>query len=48
MNKVSTEDIHYHYLDPASQRHLKELELFREFKRKPEIEGWVNIGTLVY
>ena len=43
-----TEDIHYHYSDPASQRHLKELELFREFKRKPEVEDWVYIGTLVY
>ena len=43
-----TEDILYQYSDPASQRHLKELELFREFKRKPEVEDWVNIGTLVY
>ena len=43
-----TEDIHYHYLEPASQRHLKELELFKEFKDKPEVEDWVNIGTLVY
>ena len=42
------EDIHYHYSEPASQRHLKELELFREFKGKPEVEDWVNIGTLVY
>ena len=43
-----TEDIHYHYSEPASQRHLKELELFREFRQKPEVEDWVNIGTLVY
>ena len=43
-----TEDIHYQYSEPASQRHLKELELFREFRRKPEVEDWVNIGTLVY
>ena len=43
-----TEDIHYQYSDPASQRHLKELELFREFKRKPEVEDWVNTWTLVY
>ena len=33
-----TKDIHYHYSEPASQRHLKKLELFREFKRKPEVE----------
>ena len=43
-----TEDIHYQYSEPASQRHIKELGLFREFKGKPEVEDWVNVGTLVY
>lgn len=33
---------------PPSQRHLKELELFREFKSKPEREDWVSTWTPIY
>jgi hypothetical protein len=31
-----------------SKRHLKELELFEEFKGKPNTEGWVPEWTMVY
>ena len=34
-------DMSPQYSEPASQRHIKELELFREFKGKPEVESWV-------
>ena len=37
-----------HYAGPPSQRHLSELELFREFKGKPLWEDWVPDWTAVY
>ena len=39
---------HDHYAGPPSQRHLSELELFREFKTKPQREDWVPDWTMVY
>ena len=39
---------HDHYAGPPSQRHLTELELFREFKGKPQREDWVPDWTAVY
>jgi hypothetical protein len=39
---------HNHYAGPPSQRHLKDLELFREFKGKPQREAWVPDWTEVY
>ncbi|MDA9990911.1 hypothetical protein N9E48_08910 [Paracoccaceae bacterium] len=39
---------HNHYANPPSQRHLKELDLFREFKDKPDPEPWVADWTYVY
>ena len=39
---------HDHYAASASQRHLNELGLFREFKGKPEQEPWVADWTYVY
>lgn len=39
---------HNHYAGPPSQRHLKDLELFREFKGKPQREDWVPDWTEVY
>ena len=39
---------HDHYAGPPSQRHLSELELFREFKGKPLWEDWVPDWTAVY
>ena len=42
------EDMSSQDSEPASQRHIKELELFREFKGKPEVEGWVPDWTMVY
>ena len=39
---------HDHYAGPPSQRHLSELELFREFKTKPQREDWVPDWTAVY
>ena len=39
---------HDHYAGPPSQRHLSELELFREFKGKPQREDWVPDWTAVY
>ena len=33
------EDMSLQYSEPASQRHIKELALFREFKNKPEMES---------
>ena len=39
---------HDHYAGPPSQRHLIELELFREFKGKPLSDFWVPAWTAVY
>ena len=39
---------HDHYAGPPSQRHLSELELFQEFKGKPQREDWVPDWTAVY
>ena len=39
---------HNHYAGPPSQRHLSELELFREFKGKPLWEDWVPDWTAIY
>ena len=36
------------YSKVASQRHLKDLSLFREFMDKPERENWVPDWTMVY
>lgn len=33
---------------PPSKRHLKEVELFREFKGKPDREDWVSTWTPIY
>lgn len=33
---------------PQSPRHLREIELFREFKSKPEREDWVSTWTPIY
>jgi len=38
---------HDHYAGPPSQRHLSELESFREFKGKPQREDWVPDWTMV-
>ena len=45
-NQVEME--HDHYAGPPSQRYLIELELFREFKGKPQREDWVPDWTMVY
>ena len=39
---------HGHYAGPRSQKHLNELELFREFKGKPLWDSWVPDWTAVY
>ena len=39
---------HNHYAASAAQRHLNELDLFREFKGKPDQEPWVPDWTYVY
>ena len=39
---------HVHYAAPASQRHLNELRLFKEFKEKPQREDWVADWTYIY
>ena len=36
------------YLKVASQGHLKDLSLFKEFMNKPERENWVADWTMVY
>jgi hypothetical protein len=36
------------YSEKPSKRHLKELELFEEFKAKPNTEGWFPDWTMVY
>jgi hypothetical protein len=41
-------DMSPQYSEPASQRHINELALFREFKSKPEMESWVPDWTMVY
>ena len=43
-----SEDMSPQYSEPASQRHINELALFREFKSKPEMESWVPDWTMVY
>ena len=43
-----SEDVSKHYSEPASQRHINKLKLFREFKGKPEMESWVPDWTMVY
>ena len=42
------EDMSPQYSEPASQRHINELELFREFRGKPGMESWVPDWTMVY
>ena len=39
---------HDHYAGPPSQKHLPQLELFREFKGEPMQEDWVADWTAVY
>ena len=41
-------DMSPQYSESASQRHINELALFREFKSKPEMESWVPDWTMVY
>ena len=36
------------YSTKPSMRHLKELELFKEFKAKPDRESWTPEWTMVY
>ena len=37
-----------HHIQDPSQRHLKELALFKEFKGKPDQEPWVPDWTMFY
>ena len=42
------ENLSFYDPNPPSERHLKELELFRSFKCKPLRENWVSDRSMIY